>query len=145
MSVSKATFFHFSFSPLGIFFRGILEKDLNRAGRKSVSVKQMETSQEEKGIKKLSKFLSETHIAHYVCGSSLYVPGKVTYINLSRPMEIRVQQDNDMVIRILKGDDKVYVDALKGLSVIQYGSGMQNIEFMYQGGELEIHFLNDWE
>ena len=103
----------------------------------------MEINQERKEIKKVSQFLSEMHVAHYIYDSSLYIPGKVTLASLEEPMEIRVEQDSGMAIRVLKDNDKVYVEAWKDINGVTYGDAMRKIEVVYYGGKLEIRFTDE--
>ena len=103
----------------------------------------MEESKNEERIRKISNFFSKMRIAHYVRDSSLYVPGKVTLVSIIEPMEIRVEQTNGMAVRILKPNDKVYIEVWKGVNGIVYGDAMRNIEVVYYGGRLEIRFLGE--
>ena len=105
----------------------------------------MEMDRGEEEIKKLSSFLSENHIAHYIYGFSLHIPGKVTYATLDDPMEIRVQQNTKMVVRVLKTTtkegNKVQVETWKDFDSVVFNIESSGVEIVYHGGELEIRFL----
>jgi len=105
----------------------------------------METIPGKEEIKKLSSFLSENHIAHYIYGFSLHIPGKVTYVSLDDPMEIRVQQNTKVTLRVLKtvenGDGNVQVETWKNLDSVIFNIESKSVEVIYHGGELEIRFL----
>jgi hypothetical protein len=105
----------------------------------------MEISPGEEEIKKLSGFLSEMHIAHYVHEFSLHIPGEATYVSFDDPMEIRVEQNNGEVIRVLKTveeeGDNVQVETWKGLDSVIFNIKSKGVEVVYHGGELEIRFL----
>ena len=101
----------------------------------------MEISPGEEEIKKLSGFLSEMHIAHYIHDFSLHIPGEATYVSFDDPMEIRVQQNNGMVLRVLKEGNKFQVETWKNLDSVIFNIKDSGVEVVYHGGELEIRFL----
>jgi len=108
-------------------------------------VNQMEKVRWEEEIKKLSQFLSENHIAHYIYGFSLHIPGKATYVSLDDPMEIRIQQNTKVTLRVLKTAEKegdnVQVETWKNLDSVIFNIESSGVEIVYHGGELEIRFL----
>jgi len=105
----------------------------------------MEKAKWEEEIKKLSQFLSENHIAHYIYGFSLHIPGKATYVSLNDPMEIRIQQNTKMMVRVLKTEtkegNKVQVETWKNFDSVVFNIEDPHIEIVYHGGELEIRFI----
>jgi len=101
----------------------------------------MEIIPGEEEIKKLSQFLSENHIAHYVHEFSLHIPGEITYVSFDDPFEIRVEQNNGEVVRIAKEDDKYQVETWKGLESVIYNIRLSGVEVVYHDGELEIRFI----
>jgi len=105
----------------------------------------MEKAGWEEEIKKLSKFLSENHIAHYIYGFSLHIPGKATYVSLDDPMGIRVQQNTKVALRVLKTAEKegnkVQVETWKDFDSVVFNIEDPHIEIEYHGGELEIRFI----
>jgi hypothetical protein len=102
----------------------------------------MEMSPGKEEIKRLSDFLNEMHIAHYIYGFSLHIPGEATYVSLDDPMEIRVQQNNGMTLRVLKTVEKegndVQIEAWKGLDGVIFDVKDQSISVEYRNGELII-------
>ena len=106
-------------------------------------VKRMEINQSKEKIKKVSHFLSEMHIAHYTDSLTIHVPGKVVLVSIDQPAEIKVEQDNGMSVRILKDNDKVYVEAWRGLDGVTFGDAMQHVDAVFYDGELEIRFLGE--
>ena len=101
----------------------------------------METTTGKEEIKKLSDFLSEMHIAHYIYGFSLHIPGEATYVSFDDPFEIRIEQNNGMTLRVLKSVDNVQVEAWKGLDSVIFNVKNPGVEVVYHNGELEIRFL----
>jgi len=121
------------------------KKALNISKRKIYLVNQMEKVRWEEEIKKLSQFLSENHIAHYIYDFSLHIPGKTTYVSLDDPIEVRIQQNTKVTLRVLKtvenGDSNVQVETWKNLDSVIFNIESKNVEVVYHGGELEIRFL----
>ena len=101
----------------------------------------MEISPGEEEIKKLSGFLSEMHIAHYIHDFSLHIPGEATYVSFDDPFEIRIEQKNGMVLRVLKEGNKFQVETWKNLDSVIFNIKDSGVEVVYHGGELEIRFL----
>ena len=105
----------------------------------------METNGWKEEIKRLSDFLSDMQIAHYIHSFSLHIPGEATYVSFDDPMEIRVQQNNGKVVRVLKtaedGENKIQVETWKGLDGTIVNVKSKGVEVVYHGGELEIRFL----
>jgi len=108
-------------------------------------VNRMEVSQWEEEIKKLSKFLSEMQIAHYIYSFALHIPGKITYVSLDNPMEIRIKQNKRMEVRVLKTMTKeggeVKIETWKDFDSVVLNIESSNVEVVYHNGELEILFL----
>jgi hypothetical protein len=105
----------------------------------------MKMSPGKEEIKKLSDFLSEMHIAHYIYEFSLHIPGEATYVSFDDPFEIRIEQNNGMVLRVLKsvenGDSNIQVETWKNLDSVIFNIRSKGVEVVYHGGELEIRFL----
>ncbi len=105
----------------------------------------METVPGKEEIKRLSDFLSEMHIAHYIYGFSLHIPGEATYVSFDDPFEIRIEQNNGKTLRVLKSvereGNKVQVEAWKGLDSVIFNVKDPGVEVVYHNGELEIRFL----
>ena len=122
---------------------GILEKDLNSCPAIWYMVKQMEISQNEEEVKKLSQFLSEAYISNYNYGNSLHIPGKVTYISFDNPMEVNLQPDDGVTVRVLTDNGKVYIEIWKGVDGITYNINTSSVKLVYRGGRLEIAFTGE--
>ena len=106
-------------------------------------VKKMYISQEQKEIRKLSKFLSDMYVPHYVYGSSLHILGECVYVNFEEPMEIRVNQNDNIMIRVIKDCSIVYIEIWKDLDGVTYNIETSDIKVIYNDGELEIHFSGE--
>ena len=106
----------------------------------------MEKVELEKEIKKLSEFLSEAHVAHYIHGSGIHIPGRVIHVNFGYPMEIRVRQNKKTTVRVLKsaetGGNNIQIETWKDFDSVIFNVEDPNIEIMYNNGELEIRFLS---
>jgi len=105
----------------------------------------MEINPGKEEIKKLSQFLFEVHIAHYIYGFSLHIPGEAAYVSFDDPFEIRIEQSNGMTLRVLKSVERegnsVQVEAWKGLDSVIFNVKDSGIEVVYHDKELEIRFL----
>jgi len=103
----------------------------------------MEISQEKKEIKKLSRFLSEMYVPHYVDGTILYVLGECIYVNFDEPMELWIMQNDVTSVRIIKDSKIIYIEVWRGLDGVTYNIEMSNVKIIFNNGQLEIRFMGD--
>ena len=103
----------------------------------------METIQTKQEIRKLSRFLSSRHVNSYIDEFTLHIPSEVTYINTDEPLEIDVLQNEDITIRVLKDNDRFYIEVWESIDGVTYGNGTTGIKVVYDNKELKIKFLGE--